>query len=97
MKKIAIIAILASLAAISINLLNCSKPTTYSVSSQNHESCLYGAVRAREGFKGTQFEDWNFYESCLLNIECANPIPECPTKEIHEASKFFNNYQKGNI
>lgn len=56
-----------------------------------HKSCLDGALRAREGFKGTEFERWNFYESCLLNIVCANPMYECPVKEIHEQSRFFLN------
>lgn len=61
---------------------------SFEVDQNTYESCLYGAKRAREGFVGTQFENWNFYETCLLNLYCSG-IHECPTKEIHEASSFF--------
>jgi len=61
----------------------------FTIDKGTHENCLQGALQARKGFKGTEFERWNFYESCLLNIECANPMPECPVKEIHEQSRFF--------
>lgn len=60
----------------------------FKVDQNTHESCLYGANRAKEGFVGTQFENWNFYETCLLNLYCSG-VHECHTKEIHEASSFF--------
>lgn len=62
----------------------------YRVDPGTHANCLTGALQARKGFKGTEFEHWNFYETCLLNIECANPMPVCPVEEIKKASQFFN-------
>ena len=62
---------------------------SFIVDNGTYMSCLEGALRARVGFRGTDFARWNFYESCVLNIACSNPMRECPVKEIHEQSQFF--------
>lgn len=57
--------------------------------SLNREGCLYGAERAREAFINTEFSDWNFYETCLLNVMCSNPEKECPREAIAQESERF--------
>lgn len=57
------------------------------------KDCLYGSELAREGFKGTEFEDYNFYKMCVENVVCSSPTKECPVKLIHEETKDW--VQKG--
>jgi hypothetical protein len=78
------------LAVMGLLMVTGDREREFKIDKGTHESCLYGANRAKEGFIGTEFEDWNFYESCVLNVMCANPTNKCETEKIHEASKFFN-------
>lgn len=63
--------------------------TNFTISQNTKDNCLYGANLAKQGFVGTEFEDWNFYESCLLNVICTNQTRSCPVQEIHEQAAFF--------
>jgi len=66
-----------------------AQPVAYKIPDATHRDCLIGANEAKLGFVGTKFENWNFYQSCVLNVECTTPLHDCPTEEIYEQSKFF--------
>ena len=51
-----------------------SQPRRYIFSSDTMASCEYGASITKKAFVGTEFEDFDFYQSCLDNIKYANPI-----------------------
>lgn len=44
------------------------------VSDQTKRDCQYGAELTKPAFKGTQFENYDFYQSCIDNILYANPM-----------------------
>lgn len=72
-------------------ILASKSPKRELVSQGTKESCIFGANQAKEAFEGTRFEKWNFYETCILNIVCANPEKTCPVERIHQESAFFLN------
>ncbi|MCG3203993.1 MAG: hypothetical protein KCHDKBKB_00670 [Elusimicrobia bacterium] len=47
---------------------------TPTVGEQTKENCRYGAELTKPAFKGTQFENYDFYQSCIDNILYANPM-----------------------
>lgn len=65
----------------------------WTIPEGTHKDCLKGALAAREAFENTKFSDWNFYQTCVLNVECSSPITKCPHDKIHEQSKFFTEKQ----
>lgn len=36
--------------------------------------CAFYAPIRKEEYKGTQWENFNFYQSCIDNVFCANPM-----------------------
>lgn len=57
------------------------------VSRQTQLFCMADARSAKQDYVGTKFADFNFYESCLLNLTCINTMNDCPTDQIKELSK----------
>lgn len=57
------------------------------ISEGTRQECRYGADLAKKGFQGTEFENWNFYHTCVVNIVCSNPDKACPIEQIHQETK----------
>lgn len=47
------------------------------VDKHTRETCEYMAKIQAENYKDTNFKDWDWERTCILNIACSSPLKDC--------------------
>lgn len=74
MKNIILIIIFMFIATI---LLSHMGSLESKVDRQTIEICASVAPIRKEEYKNTEWKDFDFYQSCIDNIECTSPVKPC--------------------